>query len=146
MSDRELIVCATRGGRGSRAVQLEAVRLARERNARLVFLYVVDVQALGEVDESLVTAVRDELEWLGRALMHVARQRAQQANIQVDVAVREGSVHDEIGHYVRESGASLLLMGAPRGTAGDTGINPFARELEEETGVQVQLVYPEAVR
>lgn len=148
MSDRDLIVCAARGGRGSRAVQLEAIRVARERNARLVFLYVVDINALGEMDDSLVPAVRAELEWLGKALMHVARQRAQQANIEVDVAVREGSVREEISRYVRQSGASLLLVGAPHATAGHSGdeaASRFARTLEEETGVQVLLVYPQAV-
>lgn len=148
MPDKELIICAARGGRGSRAVQVEAIRVARERHARLVFLYIVDVHALGEVDESLLPSVRAELEWLGSALMQVARQRAQQANIQVDVAVREGKVREEISRYVRESGASLLLMGAPRTTAGrgdGEAIDRFARSLEEKTGVQVRLVYPEAV-
>jgi nucleotide-binding universal stress UspA family protein len=148
MADSPLIVCATRGGQGSRAAQFQAIRIARERQARLAFLYIVDIHSLGAVDEKLVAAVHAELQWLGKAMLQVARQRAQQLGLDVDVAIREGTVREAMITYLRESQASLLLLGAPRGTSdqfGDDAIEKFARSIEEETGVPVLVVRPEVV-
>lgn len=148
MPDRPHIVCATRGGQGSRAAQFQAVQIARERGARLTFLYIVDIHALGDVDEKLTVAVHDELHWLGRAMLHVAKQRSEQFGLDVNLAIREGAVREALTEFARENNASLLLLGAPRGTSnrfGDDAIETFARSIEKETGVPVQVVYPEAV-
>ena len=45
------IVCATRGGEGSRAAQMAAIRQARRTGKPLVFLYVTDPYSMGDVDE-----------------------------------------------------------------------------------------------
>ena len=49
------IVCATRGGEGSRAVQMAAIRRARATGSKLIFLYVTDPHSLGDYDETLVS-------------------------------------------------------------------------------------------
>lgn len=148
MADRPLIVCATRGGQGSRAAQFQAVQAARERHADLTFLYIVDIHALGEADEKLTEAVHAELHWLGKAMLHVAKQRAEQPGLDVNVAICEGPVREAMANFVREKNAALLLIGAPRGTSnrfGDDAVEGFARSIEEETGVPVQIVRPEAL-
>ena len=140
------IVCATRGGEGSRAAQLEAIRAARDAGTALTFLYVVDVNMLGAVDEKLAKSVRAELEWLGGALLRVAKQRAEQVGVDVDIVILEGVVRDEIIRYLRDNHASLLLLGAPRGTTsrfGDDAIELFARSIEQEAGTSVLVVRPE---
>lgn len=140
------IVCATRGGEGSRAAQLHAIRSAQETGAPLTFLYVVDINMLGAVDEKLVDPVRAELEWLGGALLRVAKQRAEQVGVDVNIVILEGVVREEIIRYVRDNHASLLLLGAPRGTTsrfGDDAIELFARSIEQETGTTVHVVRPE---
>ncbi|MDT8304899.1 MAG: universal stress protein [Anaerolineae bacterium] len=142
------VICATRGGQGSRAAQLGAIRYARDLGTRLTFLYVVDIRMLGDVDEKLVAAVRSELQWLGQALLRVAKQRAEHAGIDVDIVIREGIVRDEIVHYLQDSHAALLVLGAPRGTSsqfGDDSIELFARSIEEDAGVSVQVIRPEDV-
>ncbi len=142
------IVCATRGGQGSRAVQEEAVRLAREQDAKLVFLFVVDMGDLNPTDEGLVPYIQAELHWLGQALVYLARKRARLKNIQADVIIRQGNVQTEIGRFLQESQAETLLLGAPRGTTaavfGDDAVELFAKDIQTKTNVPVRVVRPES--
>jgi hypothetical protein len=164
------IVCATRGGAGSRAVQQKAIEYARERVQKLVFLFVIDVSVLEDVDDKLRPAVRDEMAWLGLALLGIAHQRAEDAGIESEIVIRDGLVRDEISRFIKERSAELLLLGAPRGmrdeisrfikersaellllgaprgtTAtifGDDVVEEFASSLEEMTGVTTEIVRP----
>ena len=140
------IVCATRGGQGSRAVQLEAIEIARETGERLIFLYVVNLSAVEDHEEVLVGAIRSEFHWLGRVLLHVARQRAERAGVEAEIAIREGDVTEEIERFLEQSDARLLLLGAPRGTTprifGDDAIEKFAQTIEQDTGVKVEVARP----
>lgn len=139
------IVCATRGGQGSRAAQLRAIERAKEEDSRLVFLYVVDVHIVGEYDEKLSSAIRAEFHWLARALLRVAQQRAERADVDAEIAIRDGVVKDEIEEFLRESQADLLFLGAPRGTSthvfGDDAVEQFAEMIEADTGVKVEVVH-----
>ncbi|MDX1687058.1 MAG: universal stress protein [Candidatus Promineifilaceae bacterium] len=140
------IVCATRGGQGSRAVQLAAIDRAKETDERLIFLYVVDLPLIEEYDEALTGAMRAEFQWLGEALLRVAQQRAERERVDAEIAIREGGVKEEIETFLRESDASVLMLGAPRGTTpnvfGDDAIERFARTIESDTGVAVKIVRP----
>lgn len=141
------IVCATRGGEGSRAVQLAAIDLARRENKRLVFLFVTDSHVLEGVDESLKSAVRDEFQWMGKVMLHIAKHRAGASEIEVELVVRQGDVQEEIGRFLRDSNAEMLLLGAPRGTTatifGDDAIEQFAQSIQDATGVNVKVIRPE---
>lgn len=141
------IVCATRGGQGSRAAQLRAIELAKEQESKLVFLYVVDVHVIGEYEEVLASAIRAEFHWLGRALLRVAQQRAEQSDVDAEIVIRDGEVKEEIERFLQETQASLLLLGAPRETStyvfGDDAIEQFAETIEGDTGVPVEVVRPE---
>lgn len=147
MSD--CIVCATRGGEGSRAVQQEAVRVAQSQNKHLIFLYVIDTSDMDSSDESLLPVIKQEMFWLGRVLVLIAQKRARLRDIQADVVIREGDVPTEIGKFLQEANASVLMLGAPRGTTanvfGDDAVELFAADIEKRTGVPVQLVRPDSV-
>lgn len=142
------IVCATRGGAGSRAVQERAVKYAKEGLHQVIFLYVIDTSSIGEADESLREAVETELGWLGRTLLRIAQKRARAAGIESEVVVRHGQVIPEISHFVAEKSAELLLLGAPRGTTatvmGDDPVETLAERISQETGVPVEVVRPES--
>ena len=141
-----VIVCATRGGEGSRAAQLTAIQSARAGGHHLVFLYVVDKQIVGEHDEVLRGAVHAEFHWLGRVILQIACQRAERAGITAEMAIRDGAVRDEIESFLREREARLLILGAPRHTSpvfGDDAIEQFARTIQDDTGVRVLVVRPE---
>lgn len=142
----DVLVCATRGGEGSRAAQLTAIEMAASQDRHLIFLYVVDSERIAEHEPVLQEAVRAEFHWLAHALLNIARQRAEQAGLSAEVVVLEGIVKDEIEQFLRQKGADGLLLGAPRGTSpqfGDEAIERFARSIEEDTGVDVTVVRPE---
>lgn len=143
------IVCATRGGAGSRAVRERAIELASQREKKLVFLFVIDTSSLGDADQKLLLAVRDELAWLGLALLRIAQQRAHSAQIESEIVIREGLVKDEICRFIEERSAELLLVGAPRGTTatifGDDKVEQFASEIERATAVPVEIVRPRTI-
>ena len=140
------IVCATRGGAGSRVVQERAIELARAGKSKLIFLYVIDMSNVTDADEMLMAALRTELNWLGRTLLNVAHQRAENQQIDSEIVIREGEVREEICLFLQERSAELLLIGAPRGTSaltfGDDVIELFAQEIIDESGVKVEIVRP----
>jgi nucleotide-binding universal stress UspA family protein len=143
------IVCATRGGEGSRAAQLEAIRLSKEMGERLVFLYVIDPRSLGEFDDTLLDAVEEELDWMGQTLLGIAQRRAHMAGLEAGMAIRQGDVRAEISRFLEEAEAKRLLLGAPRGATanvfGDDAVEQFALAVEEKTNIPVQIVRPETV-
>jgi nucleotide-binding universal stress UspA family protein len=142
----ECIVCATRGGEGSRAAQMTAIRQARKEGKPLVFLFVTSPASLGEIDEQLLPAVRHELNWMGKTLLQVAKGRAEAAGLKASVEIREGDVQEQIEQFLRESDAGVLILGAPRGITanvfGDDAVENFAQTIQDDTGVNVLIVYP----
>jgi nucleotide-binding universal stress UspA family protein len=79
----------------------------------------------------------------------IARRRADNSQVASEVVIREGIVREEIIRFVNERSAELLLLGAPRGTTdtlfGDDIIEQYARSIQEETGVLVEVVRPESL-
>ena len=149
--ERRPVVCAMRGGEASRRVQEEAVALARREARDLVFLYVVDVDALERGSPAggrvLEEALRQELRWLGAALLRIARRRAARDGVEARIALREGVVSEEILACLSAQDAGCLLLGAPRGTTanvfGDDAIERFAARIAEEAGTEVRIARPE---
>jgi nucleotide-binding universal stress UspA family protein len=144
----ECVVCATRGGEGSRAAQEAAIRRARKEGKPLVFLYVTAPDSLGDVDEQLIPAIRQELNWMGQTLLQVAKGRAEAAGLKATVEIREGAVQMEIERFLQESNAEVLILGAPRGLTanvfGDDVVEQFAQSIQDDTGIEVQVIYPES--
>lgn len=142
----DCIVCATRGGEGSRAAQMAAIRRARKEGKPLVFLYVTDPDSLGDVDEQLLPAIRHELNWMGKTLLQVAKGRAEAAGLKASVEIREGNVQEQIEQFLREAHAAVMMLGAPRGITanvfGDDAVERFARVIQDDTGVEVVVIYP----
>jgi nucleotide-binding universal stress UspA family protein len=139
------IVCATRGGAASRAVQERAISLAAEHSAELVFLYVADSCSCGAMSEDLAQVVEDELRRMGRSLLHIAHVRAQEQGVEADMTAKCGPVRQTILDFVAETQADALVIGAPRRNSnvqefGDNGLPAFARKVTEETGAQVLIV------
>jgi hypothetical protein len=141
------IVCATRGGEASRAVQMAAIVQAKETGNPLVFLYVVSPDSVAYIEPTLEDAVLEELTWLGKAVLNVAEDRAQGEGVASEKVIRIGHVREEICGYLTETGASLLLLGAPRSTTtsvfGDDPVERLASSIHDSTGVDVAVVRPD---
>jgi 7-keto-8-aminopelargonate synthetase-like enzyme len=86
---------------------------------------------------------------MGNAMLQIARLRAGARHIDVQLKVRVGEVREEIERFLQDSQADLLLLGAPRGTTatifGDDAIEKFAKTIQQDTGIQVDVIRPEAV-
>lgn len=140
------IVCATRGGEGSRAAQMAAIQRARQSSLPLVFLYVTDPNSMGSVDELLMPAIQQELNWMGRTLLQVAKGRAEAAGLMASVEIREGDIQEQIERYLQEVHAAVLILGAPRGRManvfGADVVERFAQSIQEDTGVNVMVIHP----
>jgi nucleotide-binding universal stress UspA family protein len=139
------IVCATRGGRASRATQERAIALAKGRGAELIFLCIVDPSFAGPMDEPLTCALNDELKRLGRSLLCIAQARAKQQGIEAKTVVRSGPVMENIEAALREFGADTLVIGAPGAVSqseafGSEDVNRLADAVRQSTGVEVVLV------
>ncbi|MGD2179280.1 MAG: universal stress protein [Anaerolineae bacterium] len=139
------IVCATRGGRASRATQERAIALAKERGAELVFLCIVDPGFAGPMDEPLTCALNDELKRLGRSLLCIAQARAQEQGIDAKTVVRSGPVRESVEAALRELDADTLVIGAPRAGSrteafGTEEVDRLADAVRQSTGVDVLLV------
>jgi hypothetical protein len=141
------VVCATRGGEGSRAAQEMATQYALAHQLELIFIYVVDFKTLDDFDDSLLPAVREELNWLGKSLLRIARNRAVLAGATAEIVIREGDVRHKIDEFLQECEAEILFLGAPRGTSanvfGDDAIERFAQKISSETGVRIEIARPE---
>lgn len=140
------IVCATRAGEGSRAVQKAAIALAKETGQHLVFLYIVESRIYDGLEEPMRPIVRAELYWLAKTLLRIAGNRAKEADLQPSLIIREGNVQDEISAVVKNVDASCLMLGAPRhrqaNTFGEQAIIDFAKSIQQATGVNVQIEWP----
>jgi len=144
------IVCATRGGEGSRAAQMTAIARAKETGEPLLFLYVVDPDSLEEkIDDSLKDAILAELNWMGETLLRIAQKRADVAHLRAEIKIRRGNVHEEIVRFMKDVEADLLVLGAPRGTTanvfGDDAIERLAEVIRQETAVPVEIIRPDYV-
>jgi nucleotide-binding universal stress UspA family protein len=139
------IVCATQGGEASRRTQERAIDLAKEQGAELIFLYVVDPSFVGPVDASLVEPLKEEMVWLGRALLRIAQGRAHKQGVAAQEVVLQGPVRRSIKDYLHQVGAGTLVIGAPRTSAMSQaftleGIQHFAQSVRQETDVEVVIV------
>lgn len=141
------IVCATRGGEASRAVQMAAIEQAKTTGNQLVFLYVVSPDTVTDIEPGLEDTVIEELVWVGKAMLNVAEYRARSEGVTAEKVVRVGDVREEICEYLAERQADLLLLGAPRETTisifGDDPVERFASSIYEYTGVDVAVVRPD---
>jgi nucleotide-binding universal stress UspA family protein len=144
------IVCATRGGEGSRAAQLAAINRAKETGKPLLFLYIVDPTSLDDqFDDSLKDAIVAELNWMGKTLLHIAQKRAETADLGSEINIRQGQVQHEIARFVKDVEADLLVLGAPRATTtnifGDDAIERLAEGIQQEAAVSVEIIRPDYV-
>ena len=135
-----VILCATGNGVQSRIVQAAAIELAQAQQKRLVFLHVVDLRQLGELEEALRPAARSELAWLGEASLRLARDRARHQGVQAESVIVHGNVCEALEGYLHGHVVDLLLLGA----ATNDEISRCARRVEENLGVAVQFVAAES--
>ncbi len=108
------ILYPTRGGQSSYKNQDRIIALAKEQEANLIFLYVSNVEFLGNVaGPAIVDVVENELNHMGEFLLAMAQERAAIAGWRADGVVRHGNFYEALSSIIKEYGVNILALGAP---------------------------------
>ena len=143
MSSR--IVCMVRGGEAGRQVQRQAIAYAQKTGLPLVFLHIINLRGLAQEEVLDLAPALEELTWLARVTLSLARRRAHAAGLQADTAIRIGPFLDATVAFLKEGPVDHLFLGSP-----SLGISPiegntqrvreFAEQISKATGVPVMVV------
>jgi nucleotide-binding universal stress UspA family protein len=139
----DVILCATRGGEASLQTQRRAIEIAKERKAKIIFIFVADMHFLEHYTAPYIPAMADEMKHLGEFLLLVVQERAEQAGVEADYTVRRGELEPTLIAAAKEYGASLIILGRP-GDKNVTTLEYLEQKLcpaiEAETGIKTILV------
>jgi nucleotide-binding universal stress UspA family protein len=138
------ILCATRGGEASRKTQDAVIARAKEEGAKVLFLYVVDVEFLKLTARGVrPEIVATELEHMGEFLLAMACERAVAQGVDAEICVRHGSLLEALEDAARDEGADAIAFGRPAGVDSSfslTDLEELAAKIEEDTGVETFIV------
>lgn len=137
------ILCATRGGEDSQRTQQAAIALAKERGDELVFLYVADTSFLSQIAAPVVVDVEAELDQMGRFQLAIAQEQAAEQGVEAQVSIRHGQLRTQLGLAARELGATLIILGHPRGRMAvfdEADLQLLAADLALQTGAEVRVL------
>jgi len=137
------IVCATRGGEGSKPTVQRAISMARERGFRLTFLYIADLQFMKRTITGHARLAAEEMRKMGEFIMLTFVEKAQEQGVEADFAVRKARFRDGLLCYLEETQPAMLVLGSSKpGTAclDASSLDKLVQEIEEQTGVPVELV------
>lgn len=137
------ILCPTRGGEASHPAQDQAISLAGQRGAKLIFLYVSDVRFLFKGSAAIVVDLEEELDEMGKFLLTMAQERAEERGVTADRVVKHGAFQDALLEVIEEHNVTTVVLGAPAGDDGLTTedyVRELAESLSQDHGVEVFLV------
>jgi nucleotide-binding universal stress UspA family protein len=138
-----IILCATRGGEASRRTQHEAIKIAKEHEDEIVFLYIIDLKFLDKTAAPIVVDIENELMQMGRFFLLMAQERAEENGVPSRIISRKGNVRDEIKNAAKEENATLVVLGRPAGKLSEfenASLEKFAAEIQEETSAEIVIV------
>lgn len=141
----ETIVCAIRGGEASRRTQEKAIAIAKEKKAKLIFLFVIDPDLMKKVDSHIAKEFIEELSFLARLHLRVACYRARKEDLESDFVIGEDKIKEAIENCLKEYKAGLFIMGSPKKDHPQSQfvmeqLKKFIKEISEATGVPVEVV------
>jgi nucleotide-binding universal stress UspA family protein len=125
------ILSPTRGGEKSYPNQDFAIQLAKELEAKLVFLYVSDVQFINQISSPVLIDVAAELEEMGGFLLAMAQERANKSDIDADIVVRSGDFREIVESLISQYDIDILVLGSSDEGSGNTS-NDYMENLSQE--------------
>jgi nucleotide-binding universal stress UspA family protein len=138
------ILHPTRGGEASYPNQDRVIAIAKEQNARLIFLYVSDVQFLNRTASQVVLdVVAKEIDEMGDFVLAIAQERAKKAGLSAEAIVRRGVFSDVLIEVITEYEVDTLILGSsPEGQGLTTPefLAELSSEINAETGVSVVIL------
>ena len=108
------ILCPTRGGEASVPNQLQAIELAKERGAHLIFLYVSNVHFLDHTAAPVteLDIVEEQLDEIGEFLLTMAVERAREAGVEAESVVARGVFRQAVIDVLEDSQIELVIIGS----------------------------------
>ena len=138
------ILCAVRGGPDSEQTIKYAVSLAKELDARLIFLYVVSLELFASSSSVRSESIAKELSRMGEFILLMAQAKAATEGVAADTFVRRGNIPEQIIVACEEMRPETLIMGKSHPEKKESFFKgeeqeDFAKRLEGECGVKVIL-------
>ena len=136
-SHKRQILCATDLSEGSEHAVHRALLLARQLDARLLLLHVVD-------DRQLVQVIGLQADRARSVLQHQSRQFSSIDKPGAEISVRVGKPHQTIVSVAKEWDADLVILGAYRKRTGDRFLGTTAERVVRAATRPVLIVNGEA--
>jgi nucleotide-binding universal stress UspA family protein len=139
-----IILCPTRGGKGSYPNQDRAIAIAKERGAEVLFLNITNVQFLGLTAAPKLIDIETEMDEMGEFMLAMAQERAEKASVNALTLVQRGQFREVLIDVIEEHQIDTVVLGS---SAGGTGVitAEFIQELVDEisgkTCVEFIVVY-----
>ena len=141
------IVCGVTGSTHAQKAALEAAVLAKENNAKLTYVYAVDIGFLrsGITIQLSSGFAEDSLMHLGSHILDHAAKLAESQGVSAKQVVRKGPVLDVLRAVVSEEQADLLVLGHEERTFFEKAffkgeVEDHVQELTQQTGTEVTIV------
>lgn len=138
-----IILCPTRGGKGSYPNQDRAIAIAKERGAEVLFLYITNVQFLGLTAAPKLIDIENEMDEMGEFMLTMAQERAENASVNALTRVQRGQFREVLIDFIEEHRIDTAVLGS---SAGGTGvitaeyIQELVDEISGKTGVEFIVV------
>jgi nucleotide-binding universal stress UspA family protein len=140
------IVCGVTGSAHSQKAAMEAAALAKQHNARLTYVYAVDIGFLKGSRGGLSQSVaEDGLVRLGAHILGYAEELAQSQGVTPKKIVRRGAVLAVLKDVLLEEQADLLILGHEDRTFFEKtlfkgSVEDHIQELKQQTGTEVSVI------
>ena len=136
------ILCAIRGGPDSRHTIDAAIRLAKEKQLPLYFLYVVNLDFLSRTSVSRVHVINEELQQMGEFILLSAQDRSSRHQVKAEGLIRHGKISEEIISTCQELKTEYVVLGRPKARTETNAFDldrlaKFSQRITEETGAEV---------
>ena len=135
-----MILCPTRGGKGSYPNQDRAIAIAKERGAEILFLYISNVEFLGLTAAPILVDIEHELDEMGEFMLAMAQERAENAEVRADTIVKRGKFREILAKVIEEQKIETVVLGSSAGGTGVVTID-FIRELAAEIHAQIDVEF-----
>jgi nucleotide-binding universal stress UspA family protein len=115
----EMILCPTRGGKGSYSNQDRAIAIAKERGAEVLFLYITNVEFLGLTAAPKLIDIEHEMDEMGEFMLAMAEERAENVDVKAYTRVKRGQFREVLADVIEEHQIETVVLGS---SAGGTGV------------------------
>jgi nucleotide-binding universal stress UspA family protein len=140
------IVCGVTGSAHAQKAALEAAALAKRDNARLTYVYAVDVGFLkGGVGGMSSSIAGEGLKRLGEHILNYAAGLARSQGVTPKKIVRQGAALEVLKQVVQEEQADLLVLGHEERSFFEKAlfkgeVEDHVEELKQQTRVEVTVI------